>query len=154
MMGQKICFYGEIWLIIPILSLLPLLIWSTGPSEQGLHYLTFLKQLSDTSLCSIINLFKLQDIEDLTLVVISYKTIMSVRFCLLYDLLKWDFIAFKMNNISRRKYTADIDIVNDVYCMLLEFFLLIYYHYHYYYYLTFIIYILISLLSFSFSYNY
>ena len=24
-----ICFYGEIWLIIPKLSLLPLLIWST-----------------------------------------------------------------------------------------------------------------------------
>ena len=30
MMGHKICFYGEIWLIIPKLSLLPLLIWSTG----------------------------------------------------------------------------------------------------------------------------
>ena len=31
MMGHKICFYGEIWLIIPKLSLLLLLIWSTGP---------------------------------------------------------------------------------------------------------------------------
>ena len=30
MMGHKICFYGEIWRIIPKLSLLPLLIWSTG----------------------------------------------------------------------------------------------------------------------------
>ena len=99
-----------------LLSLLPLLIWSTGPSEQGLHYLTFLKQLSDTSLCSIINLFKQQDIEDLTPVLMSYKTIMSVRFYLLYDPLKWDFIAFKMNNISRRKYIADIDIVNDLTC--------------------------------------
>ena len=29
MMGHKICFYGEIWLIIPKLSLLPLLICST-----------------------------------------------------------------------------------------------------------------------------
>ena len=30
MVGHKICFYGEILLIIPKLSLLPLLIWSTG----------------------------------------------------------------------------------------------------------------------------
>ena len=29
MMGHKICFYGEIWLIIPKLSLLPLLVWSS-----------------------------------------------------------------------------------------------------------------------------
>ena len=29
MMGHKICFHEEIWLIIPKLSLLPLLIWST-----------------------------------------------------------------------------------------------------------------------------
>ena len=29
MMGHKICFKGEIWLIIPKLSLLPLLIWTT-----------------------------------------------------------------------------------------------------------------------------
>ena len=28
MMGHKVCFYGEILLIIPKLSLLPLLIWS------------------------------------------------------------------------------------------------------------------------------
>ena len=30
MMGHKICLYGEIWLIIPKLSLLSLLIWRTG----------------------------------------------------------------------------------------------------------------------------
>ena len=30
MMGHKICFYGEIWLIFPKLSLLPLLIRSTA----------------------------------------------------------------------------------------------------------------------------
>ena len=29
MMGHKICFYGDIWLIIPKLSLLPLLLWSS-----------------------------------------------------------------------------------------------------------------------------
>ena len=32
MMGHKICFYGEMWLIIPELSLLLPLIWSSvGP---------------------------------------------------------------------------------------------------------------------------
>ena len=30
MVGHKICFYGEIWLIIPKLFLLPFLIWSTA----------------------------------------------------------------------------------------------------------------------------
>ena len=39
---------------------------------------------------------------------------MSVRFCLSYDPLKWDFMAFKMNIISIRKYIADTDVVNDV----------------------------------------
>ena len=29
MRGHKICFHGEIWIIIPKLSLLPLPIWST-----------------------------------------------------------------------------------------------------------------------------
>ena len=33
MQGHKICFYGEIWLIIPKLSLLPLLIWSTVTAD-------------------------------------------------------------------------------------------------------------------------
>ena len=28
-MGHKICLYGEIWLIVSKLSLLPLLIWSS-----------------------------------------------------------------------------------------------------------------------------
>ena len=31
--GHKIFFYGKIWIIIPKLSLLPLLIWSTDPSK-------------------------------------------------------------------------------------------------------------------------
>ena len=30
MMGHKICFYGEIWLIIPKLLMLPLPIWSSA----------------------------------------------------------------------------------------------------------------------------
>ena len=30
MMGHKMCFYGEIWIIISKLILLPLLIWITG----------------------------------------------------------------------------------------------------------------------------
>ena len=34
MMGHKICFYGEIWLIIPKLSPLPLLIWSPGMADN------------------------------------------------------------------------------------------------------------------------
>ena len=38
----------------------------------------------------------------------------SVRFCLSYDPLKWDFIAFKMGNSSRRKRIVDTDVVNDV----------------------------------------
>ena len=41
-MGDKICFYEETWLIIPKLSLFPLLIWSTdlisGPAPyRGYH---------------------------------------------------------------------------------------------------------------------
>ena len=39
---------------------------------------------------------------------------MSVKFCLLYDPLKLDFITFKMNSISRRKRIADTDVVDDV----------------------------------------
>ena len=42
---------------------------------------------------------------------------MSVKFYLSYDPLKWDFIAFKMNNISRRKRIVDMDVVSDVTCM-------------------------------------
>ena len=46
MMGHKIRFYGEIWLIILKLSLLPLLIWST---VQCLYtkYCAFSKFISD-----------------------------------------------------------------------------------------------------------
>ena len=36
MMGHNIYFYGEIWLIIPKLSLLPLLIWSTDASGSAI----------------------------------------------------------------------------------------------------------------------
>ena len=39
---------------------------------------------------------------------------MSVRFCLSYASLQWDFIAFKMNIISKRKRIADTNVVNDV----------------------------------------
>ena len=42
--------------------------------------------------------------------------ITRVRLCLLYDLLKWDFIAFKINIISIRKHNVDTDVVNDVTC--------------------------------------
>ena len=41
----------------------------------------------------------------------------SVRFCLSYDPLKWDFIAFKMNVILIRKLIVDMNVVNDVTCM-------------------------------------
>ena len=37
----------------------------------------------------------------------------SVRFCLSYDPLKLDFIAFKVDDISRRKRIDDTDVVND-----------------------------------------
>ena len=39
MMGYKICFYGEMWIIIPKLSLLLLLIWSTGSHVRQLGHL-------------------------------------------------------------------------------------------------------------------
>ena len=35
MMGHKICFYGEILIIIPKLPPLPLLIWSTGTAHYS-----------------------------------------------------------------------------------------------------------------------
>ena len=38
----------------------------------------------------------------------------NIRFCLSYDPLKWDFIAFEMDNISSRKRIADMDVINDV----------------------------------------
>ena len=38
----------------------------------------------------------------------------NIRFCLSYDSLKLDFIAFKINIISSRKHIVDINVVNDV----------------------------------------
>ena len=38
----------------------------------------------------------------------------SVRFCLSYDPLEWDFIAFRMHIISIRKRIVDTDVVHDV----------------------------------------
>ena len=38
----------------------------------------------------------------------------SIRFCLSYDPLNWDFIVYKMNNISIRKRIVDTDVVNAV----------------------------------------
>ena len=38
----------------------------------------------------------------------------SVKLCLSYDPLNWDFIAFKLNIISLRKHIVDTDVVNDV----------------------------------------
>ena len=46
------------------------------------------------------------DIEDLTLVVISYEITTSVRFCLSYDCLKWDFIALEVDIISIENITS------------------------------------------------
>ena len=65
--------------------------------------------------------------EDLTGVVISYemygefrklhlKLTTSVRFCLSYDHLKWDFIAFKMNTFSKSKCIVVTDVVNGITC--------------------------------------
>ena len=36
MMSHKICFYGEKWLIIPKLSLLPFLIWNTAKADPAI----------------------------------------------------------------------------------------------------------------------
>ena len=38
MVGHKICFYGEIWLVIPKLSLLPLLSGALVENEQRLSF--------------------------------------------------------------------------------------------------------------------
>ena len=42
-----------------------------------------------------------------------YEMTTSVRFCLSYDPLKWDFIAFKLNIISLKKRIVDMNVVND-----------------------------------------
>ena len=69
-----------------------------------------------------------KEIEDLTRVVIhmkfmkqafsyiSYEMTRSVIFCLSYDPLNLDFIAFNINIISIRKRILDTDIVNDFTC--------------------------------------
>ena len=46
----------------------------------------------------------------------SFEMTTSVRFCLSYGPIKWDFIAFKMNITSIRKRIVDTDNVNDVPC--------------------------------------
>ena len=46
MVGHKICFYGEIWLIIPKLSMLPLLIWNSGCDTILASWLFHLHHLS------------------------------------------------------------------------------------------------------------
>ena len=38
MMGHKVCFYTEICIIIPKLSLLPILIWNTETVTSKLHH--------------------------------------------------------------------------------------------------------------------
>ena len=43
MMGHKIFFNGEIWIIILKLSLLPFLIWSTGKAKQTLKMCKLIK---------------------------------------------------------------------------------------------------------------
>ena len=47
---------------------------------------------------------------------ISYELITSVRFCILFDPIECEFIAFKMNIISTRKHIVDTDIVSYVMC--------------------------------------
>ena len=42
------------------------------------------------------------------------KMTTSVRFCLLYDPLKCDFIAFKKNIILKGERFVDRDVVNDI----------------------------------------
>ena len=53
MMGHKICFYEEIWIIIPKLSHLPLLIWSSD--LVVLHY--FYKQGCNKVICFLACLY-------------------------------------------------------------------------------------------------
>ena len=47
---------------------------------------------------------------------ISYEMTTSVRYCLSYERLKWDFVIFKMNIISIRKHIVDMVVVNGVTC--------------------------------------
>ena len=47
---------------------------------------------------------------------VSYEMTMSIRFCLSYDSVIRDFIAFKLNFISIRKHIVERDVVSDVTC--------------------------------------
>ena len=49
MVGHKICFYGEMWLIIPELSLLLLLIWSSVPCHSCFIAIIHLKAVDGMS---------------------------------------------------------------------------------------------------------
>ena len=42
----------------------------------------------------------------------------AFKICLSYDLQKWDFIAFKMNISSIQKCTVDTNVVNELSCKL------------------------------------
>ena len=56
MMGHKICFYGNIWIIIPNLSLLLLLIWSTDQLKEPWPYVE--STWFCASICIILCLFR------------------------------------------------------------------------------------------------
>ena len=53
MMGHKICFYREMWLIIPKLSLLTLLIWSTA-FGKSFWYFTKCQHSSSTLILEMV----------------------------------------------------------------------------------------------------
>ena len=48
-----------------------------------------------------------------------YEMTTRVRFCLLYDSLKWDFIAFKINIFSIRKRILDMSLTFRVHAKVL-----------------------------------
>ena len=77
MRGHKICFNGEMWIIIPKLSMLPLLIWSTGNlhfiEDQSDHNLFFLA-ISQYQSIAAISLMQISIISNLRLVVTIVQT--------------------------------------------------------------------------------
>ena len=54
------------------------------------------------------------EIYETSLWLVSYEMTTSLRFCLSYDPLKRNFIAFKMIIISRWKRIVGTDIVNEI----------------------------------------
>ena len=44
---------------------------------------------------------------------ISYEMTTSIRFCLSYDVLKWDLFTITLNNLLIRKRIVGTDVVND-----------------------------------------